>query len=198
MEGNINITSINFNKISILKHNNYLRINNIKIDRTLSNTSIYNFKKKYYSNKTTRILILENDNKREVILIGDKNILITYDNNNMFDNLFLPEIINLYLRNKEITKELSKEYYNRHYLCINDNLYIMNYNEIIMSGTKEYIHSINNNNIYKIELNKDYEKEESTINVNNYKRVYSYGYINILLVAFIISIITIIFCLFKF
>ena len=197
MEGNTNMTSINFNNISILKHNNYIRLNNVNIDRSLSNTSIFNLKKKYYANKTTKILILENDNKREVVLIGDKNILIKYVNNNMFDNLFLPEIINLYLRNNEISKEFYKEYDNRHYLCINDNLYIMNYNENTMSSTKKYIHSINNNNQYRIELNKNYEREEPATKVNNYNKAYSYGYINILLVAFIISILTILFCIIK-
>ena len=198
MESEINISSFNFNDLKIVKHKNYIKLLNINIDRELSNTSIINFKKKYYSNKTTKIFILGNENIREVILIGDKNILINYSQINMFDNIYLPEIIDFYLKyNNKLDNELEKKKDNSYYYSINNNLYILNIDNNLLTNIKEYLHKINKKNKYKLEISKDYVKEDIVIE-NNKNKIYSYGYINILFIAFIITIATIIFCLFKY
>ena len=189
MEGNIIIDNI-----KIIKQNNKIELSNINIDKYSNNTTLIKFKKRFNNNKTTKTIIIDNDNKREVILIGEKNIHITYSNNITFDNIYLPEIINTYLKeNNKITKETKNNYYYN----LNNNLYLINFKETLLNGTKNYIYEINNKNNYKIELNKNYEKEEPTYDITNYSKAYSYGYINILLVSFIISIITIILCIIK-
>ena len=67
----------------------------------------------------------------------------------------------------------------------------------VRTNIKEYLHKINKKNKYKLEISKDYVKEDIVIE-NNKNKIYSYGYINILFIAFIITIATIIFCLFKY
>ena len=199
MESEINISSFSFNNLKIIKHNNYLKLSNIDIDRELSNTSIVNLKKKYYANKTNKILILDNKNKREVILIGNETILIEYENTNMFDNIYLPEIINLYLKyNNELKNEIEKKKEYRNFYSINNNLYILNVTNELLTGIKEYLYKINDENNYKLEISKDYINEEIIHRNNNRNKLYSYGYVNILLIALIITITTIVFCLFRY
>ena len=199
MKDRIEVSDFKVNDFKIIKKNNSLKLFNLKIDKELSNISIVKLKEEYFDNKTNKTLILNNENKREVILIGSQNILIQYPNTFMFDTIHLPEIIDLYLKsNNTLTNEIkiNKEYCNIY--SINNNLYILNFEDKLLFNIKEYIYIINNKNNYKKEIEKDYIINKNNNQANNLSRAYSYGYINILLIALLISTITIMFCLLKY
>lgn len=191
------INSIIFNNINILEQDNYYKINNYNINITKNNINIKDLKKKYITNNTNKIIILKENNKVEVLLIGEKNIKYIYNDIKLFNQIYIPELINLYLNDNIIEKEQEKIINNNKYYCINNNFYILNYNIELFNYLKEYIIEINKNNNYKIEINKDYLKEDNNINKEK-EIVHSYGYINILLISFIITIITIIYCISRY
>ena len=165
-------------------------VSNINIDNTKNNTNIKDIIKKYYQNNTNKIII---NNNQEIILIGDKNIKYKYNDSKVFNTIYIPELISFYLNNNIITKE---ELNDNEYI-INDTLYIINFNKEIISNIKEYINIINKRNNFKLELNNNCTIEDDIIPTNNKEKIYSYGYINILLISFIIAIITIITCIIK-
>ncbi len=166
-------------------------VSNINIDNTKNNINIKDVIKKHYQNKTNKILIINNQNNRQIILIGKINIKYNYNDKKIFDNIYLPELIKFYLDNNIITTEnINDNEYN-----INDTLYIINYNEEL-DNIKKYISELNNINKYKLELSNNCIIEDDIVPDN--KRAYSYGYINILLISLLISVITIIFIITKY
>ena len=78
----------------------------------------------------------------------------------------------------------------------------LNYEERIITPIINFLHELYKQNNYKLEISKNYLDEEieenEPINYHNTNKIkYSYGYINILLISFILSIITIIICLIR-
>ena len=169
-------------------------VSNIKIDNIKNNTNIKDIIKKYYQNKTNKIIIINNNTNREIILLGDKNIKYNYNDTKIFDSIYLPELINFYLNNNIITNSIENDNeYN-----INNSLYLINYNKESLSYIKNYINIINKKNNFKLELNNNCIIEDDiTPNIKK-ERIYSYGYINILLISLIIAVLTIIFCITRY
>ena len=135
-----------------------------------------------------------------LFIVGTDSVKFTFKNSNVFYNVVLPELIRLYIDNIDsiIKKEHIKQF-NTSFVNINDNFYLLGLKEDIVVSSLKYIDDILNIKKYQIDLNKEFmvDYTEDEVNINYNKRVYSYGYANILLISFIISVITILLCFFK-
>ena len=191
---NINMLDTIYKEIE--KYNSLVSVSNLKIDNYIEENNLFTIKKKYYTNKTTTLIII-NNKERNLIFKGIQNILFEFKNNELFDKLILPEILDLYIENNSnITSEKLEEQLNQAFYQANNNLYILNFSKEIIEANIKYLHKLNDKKNYKLEVNKNYIKEVPKVEES--KVSYSYGYINILLIAFIISLLTIIICLTKY
>ncbi|MBQ6494775.1 MAG: hypothetical protein IJI49_02100 [Bacilli bacterium] len=170
-------------------------LSNIIIDKTKYNTNIKDIIKAFNQNNTKEIII--NTIDKEIFLIGNKNINYKYTDYKIFDNIYLPEIINFYLINNIV--KIEKEYLknNNYIYSINNNIHLIYKDKEQLSNIKSYIKTINNRNNIKLELKNNITLENDVIESNRKEKIYSYGYINILLISLLIAVSTIIFCLTK-
>lgn len=171
-------------------------VSSIKYDNIFNND--FDKIKEYY-NSNCKLVIY--DNKIiNLFIVGTDSVKFTFKNSNVFYNVVLPELIRLYIDNIDsiIKKEHIKQF-NTSFVNINDNFYLLGLKEDIVVSSLKYIDDILNIKKYQIDLNKEFmvDYTEDEVNINYNKRVYSYGYANILLISFIISVITILLCFFK-
>lgn len=183
----------------IKKYNELISITNCQISREITNFNIFDIKE--VLNKDSIIIIFNNNFTNKLIIKNKKNISFTVNNIESFINIFLPEILKNYASiHYKIDKESIDMQFNRCFCNINDNLYILNYKEEICTANISFLRELCKENGYRINISKNYLEtfDESQDFNKNIKPKYSYGYINILLISFIISILTIIICLMKY
>lgn len=184
-----------FNEIK--RYNELIKESLIKIDKDIDYFDLRQFKEYYKDNNM--IIILNNDTGIKLILKGDINTCYSLKNKNMFINVYLPEILNIYIeKNNKLYKEEKYIQYNNSFYNINSNLYILNFKNDILDANIEYLHNMYKHKEYLMEINQNYIKKD-IIEINNLvnktEKNYSFGYINILLISFILSVITIVICL---
>lgn len=183
------------------KDNDLLRVTTCKIDKEFTNFTASDINK-YITDKST-LVIFKDNSQSKLIIKEEKNILFISNSSTTFINIFLPEIIKKYSSLfPNITKENLTNKNNKCFYNVNDNLYILNYEERIITPIINFLHELYKQNNYKLEISKNYLDEEieenEPINYQDTNKIkYSYGYINILLISFILSIITIIICLLR-
>lgn len=175
----------------IAKYNKYLNMVNIKdIDKTFKNFTIADIKDCINSN-TNNIVVLNDNNIIKLYIDDGKNCLFVFNDRNMFDNIFLPEILNMYgsMYDKSTMDEV--KYFNNNYGKINDNFYFINFKEEEIQGWFNYFCGIVRKNDYKLDLDSNYTFIKKEITTNK-RYNYSYGYISLLFISLIISVITIV------
>ncbi|MBR3162088.1 MAG: hypothetical protein IKF19_05095 [Bacilli bacterium] len=175
----------------IAKYNKYLNMVNIKdIDKTFKNFTIADIKDCINSN-TNNIVVLNDNNMIKLYIDDGKNCLFVFNDRNMFDNIFLPEILNMYgsMYDKSTMDEV--KYFNNNYGKINDNFYFINFKEEEIQGWFNYFCGIVRKNDYKLDLDSNYTFIKKEITTNK-RYNYSYGYISLLFISLIISVITIV------
>lgn len=183
----------------ISNYNNKMKITNIKNYEYIENPDLLTIKYYYNLSSNNKLIIFNKDNQRQLIISGPSNILFKFTNSSNFDKLFLPEILKIYIDStKEMKKEQLESQHNKAFYSLNNNFYILNFSKEIIEANTNFLHKLFNQKKYKLELNKKYLKEEFEIKDTKKNYNYSYGYVNILLIALILSVLTIIFCISRY
>jgi hypothetical protein len=69
----------------------------------------------------------------------------------------------------------------------------------LIDSSIEFVKNLLERKNYQREVSREYIRENEDISIDKNREIsYSYGYINILLIAFILSVLTIVFCLFRY
>ena len=187
-----------------------LDINRIsELYKEISNYNKYiNYSDSFNTNKE-KLKVYELD---KIITKGTKNIKIicknngvelkiddniyNFENKKMFSNVYLIEILKIYVDNFDIGDDWDKnEQFNKYFASINDNFYLINFEEEEIDGIISFMNNLWRDKKYRqnISMNCEFISDDYNVENNEVKKFnYSYGYINILLISFIISIITII------
>ena len=189
----------------LLKENDYylLDINREKelyyeISKYNKYTKIINYKD---INNNTNFTLKEvidkiNNNNIDIRIIKDKNIKVYIDNELfifndilMFNNIYLPEIIKKYSKYNNLEKSSKDKQFRLYFLNINDNFYLINFKEEEIDGCLIYLKELTKKNNIDNDLKENYTfiKDIETLRPN-----YSYGYVSIIFISLIMSIITII------
>ena len=97
----------------------------------------------------------------------------------------------MYSSFNKLNKIEKDKQFNKCYANINDNFYLIDFNEEELDGCFEFIKNVDRKNNYKLDMDSNYtfikETEEEKINYS-----YRYGYVSIIFISFVMSIITII------
>ena len=145
-------------------------------------------------NKDTKVIKIICKNNSVGLKIDDN--LYNFENKKMFNNVYLIEILKLYVDNFDIGDDWDKnEQFNKYFASINDSFYLINFEEEEINGIISFMNSLWRDKKYRqnISMNCEFISDDYNVENNEVKKFnYSYGYINILLISFIISIITII------
>lgn len=206
--GHANYYQVNINFIddilkNIIEYNNLMEVSRIKIDNYIENFDFTDIKYYYNLEDSNKIIIINDGEKRKLIISGIVTISFCFSNNELFDRVFLPELLKLYVsRNNELSNEMITYQFNHLFYQVNNDLYILDFDDFLMTPNIEFLHNLINKKRYQININKDYVIYE---NIENDKKIstkasnkaYSYGYVNILLISFVLSLMTIIICLLK-
>ena len=181
---------------TIKKYNNLLNITNIEIKKKYINSNLEIIKK--HLSTSSKIIIYTNNN--EINLLTNENIQFQFNDYNTFLNIYLPELLKLYItKNNKIKINNEEEILNYKFININNNLYFLNFKEEVVDANVDFLKKLTAQKQYSIEINKNIIKSESEEEfTSNHQENLNYGYINILLIAFILSTITIIICLLKY
>ena len=181
---------------TIKKYNNLLNITNIEIKKKYINSNLEIIKK--HLSTSSKIIIYTNNNK--INLLTNENIQFQFNDYNTFLNIYLPELLKLYItKNNKIKINNEEEILNYKFININNNLYFLNFKEEVVDANVDFLKKLIAQKQYSIEINKNIIKSESEEELTeNHQENLNYGYINILLIAFILSTITIIICLLKY
>lgn len=184
---------------NIAKYNSLMEISNQQINEIVEDFDFVDIKHYYNIEEKNKIIIINEDNKRRLIISGIVNISFDFLNIDLFDKVFLPEILKIYVsKNNNITNEKITTQFKNAFYHANDNLYILDFDENLVKANVTFLHNLIDKKQYRININKDYmirETEDIEIIEKTPTKAYSYGYINILLISFILSIITLVICL---
>lgn len=180
-------------------YNNLIKISKLNDATKISNPDLFTIKKYFPKSKETILIILATNTNRKIIIKGLNPVIFTIDNISYFDKLILPELLNLYIQNNNhIDKDNLIKQYSKSFYQANDNLYLINFDEPFLEANIKYLEKIISQKNYQLHINENYIKEENSQKRTKYRPNYSYGYVNILLIAFILSLLTIIICLTKY
>ena len=181
---------------TIKKYNSLLNITNIEIKKKYINYNLEIIKK--HLSTSSKIIIYTNNN--EINLLTNENIQFQFNDYNTFLNIYLPELLKLYITKKNKIKiNNEEEILNYKFININNNLYFLNFKEEVVDANVDFLKKLIAQKQYSIEINKNIIKSEPEEEyTSNHQENLNYGYINILLIAFILSTITIIICLLKY
>lgn len=174
----------------ISKYNKYYNLINYKnVDETFDNFSLSDIDRCINSD-VINIVIVRDNKLIKLYVDSDKFYLFIFRDKTMFDNVYLPEIIKLYIdKYNNVEKIEIDNQFNTSFGNINDNFYFVNFKTIDIEGYFKFVRNIRDKIDYELDLNSNYV----FIKKNDEQRVnYSYGYVSILFISFIISIITII------
>ena len=192
----------------LLKENNYYLFNISREKEIYQEISKYN---KYYdmisdneikiidnyvfedienmiNDRVEDIFIVNNKDRINLYIKGDYNYLFVFKDRVMFNNIYFPELVKLYGINNGLDRFIKDKQFNLYHCCINDNFYLINFSEDEVLWCENYLKSIDEKNKRNSELSENYNFIKDISPTYNY----SYGYVSIILISFIISIITII------
>lgn len=184
------------NKISIDLSIFSNKLSSLDIDREITNFNYLTISNYYPKTDDDILIILSEENIRKVIIISSQTILLTTKNTDLFDKLIFPELLNLYISNNK--KESFIEQKEENNYIINDNLYILNFNNKFLELHINYFNNLKEKEYYKLYISKDYQKEEKEEFPTENNINYSYGYVNVLFIAVIITLLTVIICLINY
>ncbi len=153
-------------------------------------------------NKKSKFIIYKDSNTNKLIIVSQTIVAYFIDNDTLFNNVYLPEILKIYTSyNNEVGDNGICDNEDISYGYVNNNLYIINYSREFINYNLLYLKSISNKLNYRLELSKNYMDEDGdeviVSSPKNRRKIYSYGYINILFISFVLSILTIIICLVR-
>ena len=191
------ILESNKNNTNIIDLNSkYPSIEPIIIDKEITVFNFLTISQIYAQNPNSTLILIATKTNRKLIIKNNHNILFKTTNINTFDKLIIPELLKNYVSNNpKINTEtiIDKDY--KSLYEVNKNLYFLEFNYQILEEYINYLKKISQKELQHLNINENYQKEE---HIEEPKQLnYSYGYINILLIAFILSIITIVVCLIK-
>ena len=170
------------------KYTNTTNNNNIVLIDSFNPIDIHN----YINEKTDTIKIINGKDSIKLYINNDKNYLFNFQDKKMFNNIYLPEILKYYNKynateNSNISKQFNKCYGN-----INDNFYLINFTEEEIDGCIFYLQEATKKKFEDEDLQENYTFIK---NIESVSPSYSYGYVSIIFISFIISIVTIIIAL---
>ncbi|MEE3342610.1 MAG: hypothetical protein VZS44_00790 [Bacilli bacterium] len=169
----------------IAYYNKYFDVINYKeVDEIVNDFSIDKINKCINDELNNIVIVKEKDIK--LYIDSDKYYLFIFKDKNMFEKVYLPEIMKYYIYGGN---EISRVNIDGQIGNINDNFYLINFNIDDLEGYIKYIKDINDKVNYQLDLEKDYVFVKESVE-NKYS--YSYGYVSILFISFVLSIITII------
>lgn len=185
----------------ISRYHKLMKVCLVQIDEEVMDINLDAIKRYYQFDKNSKLIICNRNGNLELLIIGNRNFKFVFKNEVMFFKIFLPEILKMYVtRIKKITKEEVQEQFAKKFAMINNNLYFLGVEGDLVDSSIVFMQNLIGIQNYHLEVNKKYVKrdEEYEQKPQPFVNKYSYGYINILLIAFILSIITIIFCLSRY
>ncbi len=184
----INVEDSLYKEIS--KYNKYISmINYREIDKAFNDFSVLDMVK-CINDSINNIFVMNNGNSINLYIDSDKYYLFVFKDKKMFDRLFLPELLRSYVNAFDIGEKIFIDgELKKSYGIINDNFYLINYNHDEIVGCYQFMKRVNYDNNYKIDMDSNYTFIKEEVDV---RPSYSYGYISVIFISLIISIITII------
>jgi hypothetical protein len=185
---------------SILKYNKLVKVSLGEFVEDKVVASLDEIRESYEEDKNSKLIINDRDDEIDLLIKGKKNIRFRFLNKDFFFKLYLPEILKLYVKKiNEISKEQYDVQFNKCFVNINDNLYFLKMERTLIDSSIEFVKNLLERKNYQREVSREYIRENEDISIDKNREIsYSYGYINILLIAFILSVLTIVFCLFRY
>ena len=143
-----------------------------------------------YINQTTDTIKIINDKDSVKLYINnDKNYLFKFKDKKMFKNIYLPEILKYYNKYNAIENSNISNQFNKYCCNINDSLYLINFTEEEIDGCIFYLQEATKKKFEDDDLKENYTFIK---NIEPVRPSYSYGYVSIIFISFLISIVTII------
>ena len=186
-------------KERLIDINNMLREININVSKRIEKADFSIIKKFYDNDSDCKIVIVNNSDSIELILASENNVKFVFENKDYFEKIVLPEVLKMYsLEVESLELEEKIRDFNKMFYKVNEQLYMLNFYDEVVEYNIRFLHSLVMKKKYKLELNKDIVIDNVVDNdIKITKKSYSYGYVNILLISFIISLLTIMVCLFR-
>lgn len=158
----------------------------------------------YYRNEISKIIIINGRDKVDLIMVSENTIKFVFKNKMNFERVVLPEILKVYSNKIDsLNGEESLRYFNKLFYKVNDQFYMLNFYDEVVLDNISFLRELVNRKKYQLDLNKNIEFNfdidtcENNEDIVVSRNSYSYGYVNILLISLILSLVTIVICLLK-
>ena len=176
----------------ISKYNKYTSMNDYKnVDKVFNDFDINDIEN-CFNKGLNSLMVIKKDKMIELYIDGDNKFLFNFRDKNMFNNIYIPEILKFYSNKYNVEVSYIDRQFNKYFGVINDNFYFINFSLEEIEGYIKYIDNESKKNNYKLDLESNYtfiKKDEENIKL---EYSYSYGYASIIFISLVISIITMI------